>query len=145
MAAQINKKLKLDTEKSCGYLKAFLETPGVIRNVYKISRLIVLKNSHLCLVGSPRMNGREVLQLATLVFPDTELFEPEVKLANNIMEFKDAFKNAILRSISDNKDIVFLYPECRSKAFLLNFSDSKSLHLSTCKVGFEFNLGNEVS
>lgn len=102
-------KLKLDTDKSCGYLKAFLDTPGVIRNVYKIARLIVLKSSHLCIVGYPRMSGREILQLATLVFPDTELYEPEVKLANDIMGFKDSFKKAILRSVSENKDIVFLY------------------------------------
>jgi hypothetical protein len=109
LAAQINKKLKLDTEKSCGYLKAFLETPGVIRKMYKIARLLVLKNSHLCIVGSPRANGREILQLATLVYPDTKLWEPEVKLANDIMGFKDAFKNALLGWISENKDVVFLY------------------------------------
>jgi len=59
IAAQINKKLKLDSEKSCGYLQALLEAPGVLRIVYKIARLIVLKSSHLILVGPPRANYRE--------------------------------------------------------------------------------------
>lgn len=43
------------------------------------------------------------------MYPDTELLEPEVKLANDIMAFKKSFKSAMLKSVSQNKDIIFLY------------------------------------
>ena len=60
--------------------QAYLGAPGVLRHVYKISRLIVIKNSHLLLVGPPRACGREIVQLSTLIYPDTILYEPDVKI-----------------------------------------------------------------
>ena len=59
MAAQLNKHLKLDSERACGYLHAYLEAPEVLKMSYKISRLYVTKNSHVMLVGDPRLCGRE--------------------------------------------------------------------------------------
>ena len=109
MAKDISKKLKLDAEKSCGYLQAYLESPGILRHVYKISRLIVIKNTHILLVGPPRACGREILQLSTLIYPETVLFEPEVKIQNDIISFKNSFRDAMLQVIETDKDILFLY------------------------------------
>jgi hypothetical protein len=58
MAGQIAKSFKAQAESFGGssqivytHLQAYLETPGVLRQVYKISRLFVMKNSHLLLIG----------------------------------------------------------------------------------------------
>ena len=109
MAKELSKGLKLDSEKSWGYLQAYLESPGVLRHVYKISRLLVTKNSHIILVGPPRACGREILQLATLIYPDTFLYEPEVKISDDIIGFKESFRSAMIQAVKTDKDIVFYY------------------------------------
>lgn len=107
IASQLTRRLKLDSENAKGYLQAYIESPGVLSIVYKIARLLLVKNSHICLVGPPRMHAREYLQLACLVYPDTDLFEPEVKPNNDIVAFKNSFKSAILKTVRQNKDMVF--------------------------------------
>jgi hypothetical protein len=90
-------------------LKAYLQVPGFIRHVYRLARLIVTKNSHIIMVGLPRMCGRELLQLATLVYPGTILHEPEVKMSRDIIAFKKDFKAALLLTIRSNENVMFLY------------------------------------
>lgn len=109
LAAQLIKKLKLDSEKSKNYLHAYLEAPGVIGVVYKIARLFVVRNSHICLVGLPRAGGREYLQLACLVYPNTVLYEPAVRITGDIVAFRKAFKSAMLLAVRFDKDVVFYY------------------------------------
>jgi hypothetical protein len=61
------------------------------------------------MVGLPRMCGRELLQLATLVYPGTILHEPEVKMSRDIIAFKKDFKAAMLLTIRANENVMFLY------------------------------------
>lgn len=107
--SQLIIKLKLDSEKSTNYLRAYLESPGFVRLVYKIARLFVVRNSHIWLVGPPKTSARELVQLACLVYPSTILFEPEVRIMHDIVKFRSSFKSAMLLTVLHDRDVVFLY------------------------------------
>ena len=109
IVSQLITKLKLDSEKSTNYLRAYLESPGFIRLVYKISRLFVVRNSHILLIGPPRASARELIQLAWLVYPSTILFEPEVRIMHDVVAFRNSFKSAMIITVRQDRDVVFFY------------------------------------
>lgn len=115
IVAKIKKKFKSEMKGKKAprnnYLEAFLDIPGSVRFIYKIARLIESSNSHILLIAPPGTGGREYLQLACLVNStntnDCILYEPNVRISNDVVEFRSCFRKSMLLCIKSRSDLIF--------------------------------------
>jgi hypothetical protein len=90
------------------YLEAFLDAPNALHIILKIGRLLKAKNSHILLMSQAGMGKREYLQLSTILFyQKCTIFEPNIRMCNDIMRFKHIFKTAMLETIRNDETTVF--------------------------------------